>query len=116
MSALTNEQRRELEHIAIVTDRGSWTYRYGARLMTSLADAGYIEMGSQEYNENGKALYRVCRITPAGIAALADGEPSTVRAYCETCKTVTVHHCLYDHASGERFACAGCANVEEPAS
>jgi hypothetical protein len=72
MSELTNDQRRELEHLAIVSNRlGNWTYRYGGKLLKSLAEPGYIELGEQEYNENGKSAYRYCRITPAGIAALA---------------------------------------------
>ena len=76
MSSLTHEQRLELSHIAIVTrpDGLQWTYRFGARLLTALAGFGYIELGSQEYNECGKMPYRLCRITPAGIAALESEE------------------------------------------
>jgi hypothetical protein len=98
---MSDDQRRELLHLDITTRTGAWSYRTPRALPMALVRSGYAAADPERAD-----FYR---ITPAGIAALADGEPSTVRAWCDGCGVVTIHHCLYDHATGERFACAGCA-------
>jgi site-specific recombinase len=107
---VSNDQLRELNHLFITTRSGGWSHRTPRKVPQSLVKLGYADAADGE-------LYRV---TAAGVAALQNADTpypvATVYVWCDQCNAPTVHHCLYDHATGERFACAGCANVEETAS
>jgi hypothetical protein len=102
---LSTPQRRELNHLFITTRSGGWSHRTPRAIPASLVKLGYAAVDPSRADHY--------RVTAAGVAALQNADTpypvATVTVWCDQCNAPTVHHCLYDHASGERFACAGCA-------